>query len=79
MGVKTLISFMISFLPHERPSAAEVLDFIGKIREENGYDVTDDDFMKEPSWRIKQNEPHTKPTIDLTDKIMLENHFKEEK
>ena len=30
-GVKTLISFMISFLPHERPSAAEVLAFIGKI------------------------------------------------
>jgi hypothetical protein len=55
-GVKTLISFMISFLPHERPSAAEVLNFIGKIQEENEYDVTDDDLKKELSWRIKHNQ-----------------------
>ena len=75
-GVKTLISFMISFLPHERPSAAEVLALIGQIQKDMEYDVSHDDLSKELSWRIKHNETISNPKIDLPDMIMKGNEFK---
>ena len=60
-SVKTLISFMISFLPYERPSAAEILAFIGKINRENNYNVTDEELKKELSFRIKHNKTISNP------------------
>ena len=46
---------MISYLPHERPTAGEILKFIGKINSDLHYNVTEEELNHELSFRIKHN------------------------
>ena len=45
--VKTLVSFMMSYLSHERPSSGEVLSMIKKINHELDYQVSQEELKEQ--------------------------------
>lgn len=77
-GVKTLLSFMIAYLGHERLSADEVLAYIKDINVQNKYDVTNADQHQQLQWRLDHvNQTSNFQPLDFGAKIRLQNILEE--